>query len=85
MKKIRDVLDMILEYIYSSTDLGSVQYLFTVITPSSTLDWSGSICVGPIYQSNLFKNCPYSIGLYEKKKKKPLKKHYIKNINMNIQ
>ena len=33
-------------------DLECVKYLFIVITPRSTLTFSGSTCKGPIYGSN---------------------------------
>ena len=71
----RGVLSMRINCIWwcssSSRDLRSVECPFYSITPRSTLTWSGSSSLCPIYESNksVKKICSYSINL-----KKPLKK-----------
>ena len=54
----RGVLSMTLNCIWwwgsSFEDLERVKYRFIAITPRSTLIYSGSTCLGPIYDSNRF-------------------------------
>ena len=67
-------------------DLGSVDYLFIVIIPWSTLSWSDSTCLVSIYGSNrCLKDDSYLIGPYATKTlQKQLYENCKYELTMNI-